>query len=117
MIKGYFEARKIIKKLKPNILFSKGGFVTVPVVLAAKKHGVPIIIHESDMTPGLANKIAIPAAKKVCANFPETMKHLPTEKALLTGTPIRRELFSGNKIKGLEFCKFTAISCNYDNCK
>ncbi|NLJ96669.1 MAG: undecaprenyldiphospho-muramoylpentapeptide beta-N-acetylglucosaminyltransferase [Clostridiales bacterium] len=108
VIKGYFEARKIIKKLKPNILFSKGGFVTVPVVLAAKKHGVPIIIHESDMTPGLANKIAIPAAKKVCANFPETMKHLPTEKALLTGTPIRRELFSGNKIKGLEFCKFTA---------
>ena len=108
VVKGYFEARKIIKQLKPDILFSKGGFVSVPVVLAAKKHGVPIIIHESDMTPGLANKISIPAAKKVCANFPETMKHLPAEKAVLTGTPIRRELFSGNKITGLDFCKFTA---------
>lgn len=108
VVKGYFEAGKLIKKLKPDILFSKGGFVSVPVVLAAKKHGVPIIIHESDMTPGLANKISIPAAKKVCANFPETMKHLPEEKAVLTGTPIRKELFSGNKISGLDFCNFTA---------
>lgn len=108
VVKGYFEACKILKKLKPDILFSKGGFVTVPVVLAAKKCRIPIIIHESDMTPGLANKIAIPAAKKVCANFPETMSHLPADKAVLTGTPIRKELFSGNKIKGLDFCNFTA---------
>lgn len=108
VVKGYFEACKILKKLKPDILFSKGGFVTVPVVLAAKKCRIPIIIHESDMTPGLANKIAIPAAKKVCANFPETMSHLPADKAVLTGTPIRKELFSGNKIRGLDFCNFTA---------
>jgi UDP-N-acetylglucosamine--N-acetylmuramyl-(pentapeptide) pyrophosphoryl-undecaprenol N-acetylglucosamine transferase len=108
VIKGYVEARKIIKKLKPDIVFSKGGFVSVPVVLAAKKCKIPVIIHESDMTPGLANRIAIPAAKKVCANFPETMNHLPPEKAVLTGTPIRTELFSGNKIKGLDFCGFTA---------
>jgi UDP-N-acetylglucosamine--N-acetylmuramyl-(pentapeptide) pyrophosphoryl-undecaprenol N-acetylglucosamine transferase len=108
VIKGYREARKIIKQLKPDIVFSKGGFVTVPVVFAAKKNHIPVIIHESDMTPGLANRIAIPAAKKVCANFPETMKHLPPEKAVLTGTPIRKELFSGNKIKGLDFCGFTA---------
>ncbi|TAH73868.1 MAG: undecaprenyldiphospho-muramoylpentapeptide beta-N-acetylglucosaminyltransferase [Anaerolineaceae bacterium] len=108
VIKGYYEARKILNKLKPDILFSKGGFVSVPVVLAAKKCRIPVIIHESDMTPGLANKIAIPAAKKVCANFPETMTHLPPEKAVLTGTPIRKELFSGNKISGLDFCGFTA---------
>ena len=108
VLKGYIEARKLLKRLKPDILFSKGGFVTVPVVLAAKKYHIPVIIHESDMTPGLANKIAIPAAKKVCANFPETMKYLPPEKAVLTGTPIRKELFSGNKIKGLDFCGFTA---------
>lgn len=108
VIKGYFEACKILKKLKPDILFSKGGFVSVPVVLAAKRCGIPVIIHESDMTPGLANKIAIPAAKKVCANFPETMKYLPPDKAVLTGTPIRSELFAGNKIKGLDFCGFTA---------
>ena len=108
VIKGYREARRILKELKPDILFSKGGFVSVPVVLAAKKNKIPVIIHESDMTPGLANRIAIPAAKKVCANFPETMKHLPPEKAVLTGTPIRSELFSGNKISGLDFCGFTA---------
>jgi UDP-N-acetylglucosamine--N-acetylmuramyl-(pentapeptide) pyrophosphoryl-undecaprenol N-acetylglucosamine transferase len=108
VIKGYYEARKTLKMLKPDILFSKGGFVSVPVVMAAKKCRIPVIIHESDMTPGLANKLAIPAARKVCANFPETMKYLPPEKAVLTGTPIRRELFSGNKIKGLNFCGFTA---------
>jgi UDP-N-acetylglucosamine--N-acetylmuramyl-(pentapeptide) pyrophosphoryl-undecaprenol N-acetylglucosamine transferase len=108
VVKGYFEACKILKNLKPDIVFSKGGFVSVPVVLAAKKHKIPVIIHESDMTPGLANKLAIPSATKVCANFPETVKYLPADKAVLTGTPIRKELFSGNKIKGLDFCGFTA---------
>ncbi len=106
--KGIREARKVLKELKPDVIFSKGGFVTVPVVLASKKHKIPVIIHESDITPGLANKISIPIAKKVCANFPETMSHLPEEKAVLTGTPIRKELFTGNKIKGLDLCGFTA---------
>jgi UDP-N-acetylglucosamine--N-acetylmuramyl-(pentapeptide) pyrophosphoryl-undecaprenol N-acetylglucosamine transferase len=108
VIKGMFEASALLKKLKPNVVFSKGGFVTVPVVLAAKRRGIPAIIHESDMTPGLANKICIPSAKKVCANFPETVKYLPEGKAVLTGTPIRQELFSGNKLTGLDFCGFTA---------
>ncbi len=108
VIKGYFEACKLLKQLKPDIVFSKGGFVSVPVVLAAKKHKIPAIIHESDMTPGLANKLAIPSATRVCANFPETLKYLPEGKAVLTGTPIRKELFSGNKIKGLDFCGFTS---------
>lgn len=108
VLKGYFEARKLLKKLNPNIVFSKGGFVAVPVVLAAKKSKIPVIIHESDITPGLANKICIPAATKVCANFPETIPYLPKGKAVLTGTPIRKELFAGNRIKGLEFCNFSA---------
>ena len=108
VIKGYFEANSILSKLKPDIVFSKGGFVTVPVVLAAKKHKIPVIIHESDMTPGLANKLALPSATRVCANFPETVKYFPDGKAVLTGTPIRQELFSGNKIKGLDYCGFTA---------
>ena len=77
-------------------MFSKGGFVSVPVVLAAKHCHIPAIIHESDITPGLANRIAIRGAKKVCCNFPETMKYLPADKAILTGSPIRRELFSGD---------------------
>lgn len=106
VIKGYTEASSLIKKLKPDVIFSKGGFVAVPVVLAAKRRKVPAIIHESDMTPGLANKLCIPSAAKICANFPETLKILPPDKAVLTGSPIRRELFSGNKLAGLEFCGF-----------
>lgn len=108
VIKGFFEAKKLMKKLKPSVVFSKGGFVSVPVVMAAHKYKIPIIIHESDMTPGLANKIALRYATKVCANFPETVKLFPENKALLTGTPIRKELFVGNRIKGLDFCGFTA---------
>lgn len=108
VLKGFHEAKKLLKQLKPDIVFSKGGFVTVPVVIAAKKYKVPAIIHESDMTPGLANKLCIPSAVKVCCNFPETVKNLPQEKAVLTGTPIRKELLSGDKEAGRRFCGFTS---------
>ena len=108
VLKGIGEARKILKELKPDIIFSKGGFVAVPVVLAAKRLKIPVIIHESDMSPGLANKLCIPAAVKVCCNFPETLEHLPRNKAVVTGTPIRQELMSGNKLAALQFCGFTA---------
>ena len=108
VLKGFGEAKKLLKQIKPDIVFSKGGFVSVPVVVAAKKCKIPAIIHESDMTPGLANKLAIPSAVRVCANFPETVQYLPKGKAVLTGTPIRKELFAGNKLKGLEFCGFHA---------
>ena len=104
VIKGFGEANRLIKKLKPDVVFSKGGFVAVPVVLAAKKNGIPAIIHESDMTPGLANKICIPAASKVCCNFKETFELLPEGKAVLTGTPIRKELFEGDKNKAAKLC-------------
>lgn len=106
VIKGLAQARRLLGKIKPDVVFSKGGFVSVPVVLAAKSRKIPCIIHESDMTPGLANKICIPCAQRVCTNFPETLKHLPAEKAVLTGSPIRAELFNGNKEKGLKFCGF-----------
>lgn len=108
VMKGYSEAKKLMKRLSPDVVFSKGGFVAVPVVIAAHRRHIPVLIHESDMTPGLANKICIPAAERVCANFPETENYLPQGKAVVTGTPIRKELFAGNKIKGLEFCSFTA---------
>lgn len=106
VVKGLGQARKLLKKIKPDVVFSKGGFVSVPVVLAAKSRRIPCVIHESDMTPGLANKICIPCANWICTNFPETLKHLPSEKAVLTGSPIREELFHGNKQKGLDFCGF-----------
>ena len=108
VIKGFGEARKCLKEYKPDVVFSKGGFVSVPVVRAAASLGIPCIIHESDMTPGLANKLCIPVAKKVCCNFPETYDMLPEEKAVLTGSPIRAELAQGNKIAGLDLCGFTA---------
>ncbi len=110
VIKGYFEARKILKEQRPDIIFSKGGFVTVPVVLAARSLHIPAIIHESDMTPGLANRIAIPAATKICCNFPETLSSLPEGKAVVTGSPIREELRNGDEKAGRDFCKFTADS-------
>lgn len=106
VLKGVFQAKKIIKREKPDIVFSKGGFVTVPVVIAAHLNKIPVIAHESDITPGLANKLAIPYCTKVCVTFPESVKHIKGDKAVLTGTPIRKELLEGSKIKGKELCKF-----------
>lgn len=106
--KGFLQAKRFLKEYRPDVLFSKGGFVSVPVVRAAASLHIPCIIHESDMTPGLANKLCISAAKKVCCNFPETMKLLPENKAVLTGSPIRAELSRGNKLAGLDMCGFSA---------
>ncbi|MEG2871274.1 MAG: undecaprenyldiphospho-muramoylpentapeptide beta-N-acetylglucosaminyltransferase [Clostridium sp.] len=108
VLKGYAEALKLIKKYKPDIVFSKGGFVAVPVVLAAKHYKIPTIIHESDMTPGLANKICIPSAKKICCNFPETLQYLPEDKAVLTGSPIREELLHGDRLAGLQYAHLSS---------
>ncbi len=108
VLKGMGEARKYLKQIRPDVVFSKGGFVSVPVVRAAYSLGIPCIIHESDMTPGLANKLCIPVAKKVCCNFPETFRMLPASKAVLTGSPIRKELVMGNKEAGYKLCGFDA---------
>lgn len=108
VLKGYGEALRLLKRLKPEVVFSKGGFVAVPVVLAARHYKIPVIIHESDMTPGLANKICIPSASKVCCNFPETLKYLPKDKAVLTGSPIRRELLQGDRLAGLSYAHLGA---------
>lgn len=107
VLKGYGEAVKILKRIRPDVVFSKGGFVTVPVVFAAKKCKIPTIIHESDMSPGLANKLCIPKADYVLANFPEALEKLQQDKGVLSGTPIRQELFQGDRTRGLEFCGFT----------
>jgi len=107
VVRGVGQARKILKRVKPDIIFSKGGFVVVPVVLAARLAKVPVVIHESDITVGLANKICIPHAARVCCVFPETMAQLPKAKAHLTGTPIRQEILDGSRIKGLVACNFS----------
>lgn len=106
IIKGVGDAFKVINSIKPNIIFSKGGFVSVPVILAGKICKIPIVIHESDITPGLANKIATPFAKAICVSFPEAIDKIDKKKCVLTGTPIREDLFKGNKEKGLSLLKF-----------
>ncbi len=103
VLAGAVKAWSLLGRLRPRLVFSKGGFVAVPVVFAARARGIPVIVHESDLTPGLANRLAIPFAEAVCASFPETMPHLPKAKAVLTGAPIRAELFQGNGAKGETF--------------
>lgn len=105
VIQGGFEAATLMRKLRPHVLFSKGGFVSVPVVYGAWLHRVPIVLHESDITPGLANKITIPCAIAICTTFPEAAEIIG-EKAVYTGTPLRASLFSGRMGKGLSFLRF-----------
>ena len=105
VIGGIGQAKKILKKVKPDVVFSKGGFVAVPVVIGAWMNKIPVVIHESDITSGLANKIATRFAKKVCVTFPETAAEVG-KKAVLTGTPIREELLLGSAQQGFAFCGF-----------
>lgn len=106
VLKGIFESIKLIHKIKPNVIFSKGGFVGLPVAYAGFLCHIPVIIHESDMTPGLANKLTLPVAKKICCNFPETISYLPKNKAVLTGSPMRESLFTGVADNGYTMCGF-----------
>lgn len=106
VVKGCFEARKYLKKIKPNVVFSKGGFVTVPVIIAAKTLNIPVIIHESDITPGLANRIAQRFATKIFTSFDEATAHFPSGKAKALGSPVRKEITHGDKRKGLDFLQF-----------
>ena len=92
-----------IRKLKPDVIFSKGGFVSVPVVIGGWLNRVPVLLHESDMTPGLANKIALRFASKIFVTFEEAAKHLPKERKIYTGSPVREEVLKGNREKGLAF--------------
>jgi len=101
--KGLLDALRIIKKIRPDLVFSKGGFVVVPVIAAARLLRVKSVIHESDLTPGLANKLAMPFASKICVSFPETLKYVSDSKGVLTGTPLRAELFKGERESGFKF--------------
>ncbi len=106
VVKGLSDAYFVLRKVRPDIVFSKGGFVSVPVVAAAGLLGIPVVVHESDYTPGLANKLSSPFAKKICVSFPETLPHVPKAKGVLTGTPIRESILNGSKKAGLKLCDF-----------
>ena len=106
VMKGICQALSILSKEKPDVVFSKGGFVAVPVVIAASIKKIPVIAHESDLTPGLANKLAAPFCNKLCVTLRESLKYINEGKGVLTGTPIREEILKGNRIRGKEICKF-----------
>jgi UDP-N-acetylglucosamine--N-acetylmuramyl-(pentapeptide) pyrophosphoryl-undecaprenol N-acetylglucosamine transferase len=108
VVQGVVQAYRIIKRRKPDVVFSKGGFVSVPVVLGAWLNQVPVLIHESDITPGLANRIAIPFSTVVCTTFPETAARLKDGKARYVGAVVREELKCGDARRGRAFCRFTA---------
>jgi UDP-N-acetylglucosamine--N-acetylmuramyl-(pentapeptide) pyrophosphoryl-undecaprenol N-acetylglucosamine transferase len=103
---GFFQALGLMIRNRPGLLFSKGGFVATPVVWAAWLLRVPVIIHESDMSPGLANRLSMPFARRVCYSFPETLAHLPKHKAVLTGIPVRDELLHGDPDRASQWLNF-----------
>ena len=104
---GHHEAIKILREYQPDIVFSKGGFVSVPVVGAARRLKIPAITHESDMTLGLANKLNLPSVKKLCVNFPETAEGIKSSKVVVTGCPIRPALLTGTKEAGRKMSGLT----------
>lgn len=106
VMKGIAQATKILAKEKPDVIFSKGGFVAVPVVIAASIKNIPVVAHESDMTPGLANKLSAPFCDKLCVTFRESLNFIKADKGILTGSPIREEILLGNKSKGIKTCGF-----------
>lgn len=106
VLKGVGQAFWILSKEKPDVIFSKGGFVAVPVVVAASIKGIPVVAHESDMTPGLANKLSAPFCDKLCVTFRESLKYIKDGKGVLTGSPIREDILKGNVKEGLKICGF-----------
>lgn len=107
IMKGVIQSIRIISKEQPDIIFSKGGFVAVPVVIAASMKKIPVVAHESDITPGLANKLSAPFCDKLCVTFRESLNYVKGDKGVLTGSPIREEILKGDKFKGKKLCGFT----------
>ncbi len=105
VIAGAFQSARLMGKIRPDVVFSKGGFVAVPVVFGAWLHRIPVLCHESDLTPGLANKLCRPFARRFATTFPECAQALGP-KAEMTGTPLRKELFQGDRKKGLALFGF-----------
>lgn len=106
VLKGVWQAHRLLRSIRPDVVFSKGGFVSVPVVLASRLHNVPVVLHESDLTPGLANRIAIPFARTVCTTFPDTLSHIPDGKGEHVGAVVREELKRGTRERGYALTGF-----------
>ena len=98
---GLVRARRLLRELKPNLLFATGGFVALPAVLAARSSRIPIVVHEQTAVPGLANRIAGRAAKRIAVTFPQSGAEFPPDKVVVTGNPLRPELAGGSREAGL----------------
>jgi UDP-N-acetylglucosamine--N-acetylmuramyl-(pentapeptide) pyrophosphoryl-undecaprenol N-acetylglucosamine transferase len=109
VIKGTMQAFGVLKKIKADKVYSTGGYVSVPVVLAAWMLRVPVFVQELDVIPGLANKICFRFAKKICLSFEESKKYLEKyeRKIIVVGSPVRREMAKGEKAKAY---KLTALN-------
>lgn len=97
LLKGMREARKLLKEIRPSVVFSKGGYVSLPVVFAAYSLKIPVVAHESDFTPGLSNRICSGFCKCLCVSFEESAAKL--KNGVFTGSPVREELLWGRRIK------------------
>lgn len=109
VLQGIWQAWRLLGRIRPNVVFSKGGFVAFPVVFAAWLRRIPVIIHEADLTPGLANRLSLPFAKHVCVNFPDAQHYFKNpSKVVVTGIPLRNNLTTGSRERGLEFLQFSS---------
>ncbi|MEK8129723.1 undecaprenyldiphospho-muramoylpentapeptide beta-N-acetylglucosaminyltransferase [Paenibacillus filicis] len=106
VLQGVGQAYGLLRRLRPHIVFSKGGFVSVPVIVASRMLGIPVISHESDLTPGLANRISMPFVSRICVTFPETLTHVSSAKGECTGLPIRQQMLQGKASRGISLCDF-----------
>ena len=103
---GIFQARKIIGEFRPQSIFSSGGFLALPIIIAAKIKKIPCIIHECDMVPGVSNKLSSYFASNITCSFEATCKKFPKQKSIFTGHPIRKEITKANAVRGLKFLGF-----------
>lgn len=103
---GTDQALFYILRFKPDVVFSKGGFGAVPVVWAAWLLRIPVMSHESDTVPGLANKLIGKWATKIFVAFPEAEKHFQKNKVIISGNPIRKDILSGDRRKAQDFFGF-----------
>jgi UDP-N-acetylglucosamine--N-acetylmuramyl-(pentapeptide) pyrophosphoryl-undecaprenol N-acetylglucosamine transferase len=106
LVIGVFQALFLLFRKRPDLVFSKGGFVSVPVALAAWILRIPVVSHESDLTPGLANRLIKPFCRLIFYCFPETEKYLTGVRSVAAGIPVREQLLCGNREQGARMCGF-----------
>ena len=106
VLMGIWSAFWLCRRLRPRVVFSKGGYVSFPLVVGAWLNRAPVIAHESDLTPGLANRMSYPFVRRICVTFEQTRRHLGSERAVHTGTPVREELLNGDAAAGRRLLGF-----------